>query len=132
MMMSVCLLMGCLNEQTMTEKSNETLDQSVAIEAKEMTENFLEFKEVETVFLHNRLLVATQLKQWDKWKRNKIEKELKKTLEKQLDVEKIYVSSDYKIFIETKKLANNIKQKEISRNEAHDAFQAIVVLLSRR
>ncbi|WP_187118398.1 YhcN/YlaJ family sporulation lipoprotein [Massilibacterium senegalense] len=116
----------------MTEKQEGKIDQTMANEAKKKTETLGDFKEIEAVDLHGRLIVAIQLKQWDKWKRDSIEKRVKKRLKEEMKVDHLYVSSDYKIFIETKKLANHLERQSVSRNEAEEAFQAIVVLMSRK
>lgn len=130
--LTILFVIGCQHNQTLTEKQEERIDQAIANEAKQKTQTLGDFKEIEAVDLHGRLIVSIQLKQWDKWKRDSIEKQVKKRLKEEMKVDHLYVSSDYKIFMETKKLANQIERQSVSRNEAEETFQAIIVLMSRK
>jgi hypothetical protein len=67
---------------------------------------------VATVFHDNDLLTGVSLKTFSRFKKGKIEKNLKKKLEKKYPDLDITVSADGKIWLETNKLINSNHEKE--------------------
>lgn len=62
------------------------------------------------------MLVAVQIKPWEKWKKAKLEKKLQKKFEKKYPNKDVFVSADYKIFYE----ANKIKKDQMEDTKLSD------------
>lgn len=74
------------------------------------------------------LLIVYKVKHLNRFKMQAIEKEVKKIAEEQLNEEKeIVVSSDYKIYLETMRLHNQVK-KQIDEQELLKKFNSIIHL----
>ncbi|WP_342509014.1 hypothetical protein [Sporosarcina sp. FSL K6-2383] len=67
-----------------------------------------------TVFHENNLLMGVTLKTFSRFKKEKIEKELKKQLEKEYPELDITVSADGKIWLEANKLIKSGQKKELT------------------
>ncbi|WP_235473297.1 YhcN/YlaJ family sporulation lipoprotein [Lysinibacillus macroides] len=70
------------------------------------------------------MLVAVQIKPWDKWKKAKLEKKLQKKFDKKYPNKDVFVSADYKIFYE----ANKIKKDQIEDNKLSDKITELIKL----
>ncbi|MGD6965277.1 sporulation protein [Rossellomorea vietnamensis] len=74
------------------------------------------------------ILVSYKVKHSHRFHMKKIEKKMTKKLEKKYPDEKFIVSSDYKIFLETVRLKDKMKNKNISNKDAEKRFQEIIKL----
>jgi hypothetical protein len=74
------------------------------------------------------ILVAYKVKHLHRFRMKKIEKELKKKLEKKYPNHTFVVSSDYKIFIEAVELNEKLKDPNYSREKAKKRFKKILKL----
>ncbi|MGF2615382.1 sporulation protein [Rossellomorea vietnamensis] len=74
------------------------------------------------------ILVSYKVKHTHRFHMKKIEKKMTKKLEKKYPDENFIVSSDYKIFLETVRLKDKMKKKNISNKEAEKRFQEIIKL----
>ncbi|MBE3570760.1 MAG: YhcN/YlaJ family sporulation lipoprotein [Bacillales bacterium] len=74
------------------------------------------------------ILVAYKVKHLSRFKMKKIEKNLKETLEKQYPHDHFVVSSDYKIFLESVRLKEDLDAGKISKKEANKRFKRIIKL----
>ncbi|MBS4207942.1 YhcN/YlaJ family sporulation lipoprotein [Bacillus sp. FJAT-50079] len=74
------------------------------------------------------ILVAYKVKHLYRFQMKKIEKNIKKTLKKKYPKEKIYVSSDYKIFLEVIRLGEKLDHHKISQADAEKRFNEIIKL----
>ncbi len=99
----VLLLVGC-NDREKVVMYPDTNDEQVSKEIRELLEEAKAIEEANVVFLQDELFVAMQLKPFEKWKKQKYEKDWKKKLEKRFPNEKVHVSTDFKLFWESKKL----------------------------
>jgi hypothetical protein len=74
------------------------------------------------------ILVAYKVKHLSRFKMKTIEKNLKEKLEKQYPHDHFVVSSDYKIFLESVRLQEDLDAGKISKKEANKRFQRIIKL----
>ncbi|WP_421384225.1 sporulation protein [Bacillus salacetis] len=74
------------------------------------------------------ILVSYKVKHSHRFKMKDIEKKMNKKLEKKFPNENFIVSSDYKIFLETVRLKEQIEKKHISNKKAEKRFQEIIKL----
>lgn len=95
------LLAGC-NGQTL--KVNNAAGQEEKEELASILEKEDEIYSGRAIFVEDQLLVAVQAKPWLDYKKTKIEKNLKKKLEKTFPDYDITVSSDFKLYWEAQKL----------------------------
>lgn len=105
LLVSVYILSGCAEKERFivygSTQSEEELETSLKQE---------DYIEKATVIQNdNKMLVAVQIKPWDKWKKQKLEKKLQKKYEKLYPEKEVFVSTDFKIFYE----ANKIKKEKL-------------------
>ncbi|WP_050614350.1 sporulation protein [Bacillus testis] len=79
-----------------------------------------------------KVLVAYKVKHMKRFGMKKIEKDLKKKLEKKYSNHSFTVSSDYKIFLEAVKLNEHLKDPTYSRKKAKKEFKDIIKLEKER
>ncbi|MCA1031125.1 YhcN/YlaJ family sporulation lipoprotein [Bacillus timonensis] len=96
-------------------------------EAVHTVESYEEVTKAVAIHIDNELLVAIQLKQWDKFRTKSIEKKLKEKLKSEFPEHTITLSSDLKIFIETKKIVNR-SQKGLEEKEINKRVHQIIKL----
>lgn len=104
---------GCSGEKKvqinndMNDEQNEMVNQVI--------EDTNEVHSAIAVFAEDQLLVAVQAKPWLDYKKRKIEKELKKELEKKFPNLKVAVSADYKLYWESQKLLDEEDDKKVTK-----------------
>lgn len=86
---------------------------------------FDEIRAAVAVNTKDELMVALQVKQFDRFQKKSIEKKVKKYLESKSKSKEVIVSSDKKIFWEIEKLQEKIKRGSISQTELDKQFQSI-------
>lgn len=74
------------------------------------------------------ILVAYKVKHLQRFRMNKIEKEVTKELNKKYKNYKFIVSSDYKIFLELVRLNEMLKAKDVPEKKAIDKYNEIISL----
>lgn len=84
----------------------------------------------DTVVLQNgdRILVAYKVKHMHRFRMKKIEKQVNKTLEKNIKGKDFIVSSDYKIFLEAVRLDKLLRENDVPDKKAKKKFDEIVSL----
>lgn len=105
--------------------SMESVDQSVANQAKDTIFNMEEMIDVKAVNLDNELYVAAKPEHHERFQLKKLKKEMKQTLEKKYPNFKIYVSTDKKIFMLLDKLETKIKNKEADKKEIKKQLKVV-------
>ncbi len=83
--------------------------------AKELFTNDKRVASAATIFHENEVVAGISLKAFSRFKKDKIEKELKKELEKQYPDRKVTISADSKIWMETNKLIDSDEKKDIDK-----------------
>lgn len=76
----------------------------------------------------NEDLVVYKVKHLQRFRMNKIEKEVTEMLEKKFPDENFVVSSDYKIFLEATRLGKKMKDPDFSKEEAQKRLEEIISL----
>ncbi|MBH9966354.1 hypothetical protein GA0061094_1861 [[Bacillus] enclensis] len=87
-----------------------------------------ELYDVAVIQSKEQTLVVYKVKHLQRFKMKKIEKDMEKLLEDKHPGEDFILSSDYKIFLETVRLKEQIQQKTISKKEAEKEFKDIIEL----
>jgi len=108
MVFAVILLSGCTGSGFRID-NNSSEDHA---KAEEVLLNDKRLTSAVTVFHENDLLTGVTLKTFSRFKKEKIEKELKKKLEKSYPELDITVSADSKIWMETNKLIESDDKKD--------------------
>ncbi|MEK5230868.1 YhcN/YlaJ family sporulation lipoprotein [Lysinibacillus sp. FSL K6-0232] len=114
------LLNGCAEKEKFIVYGSPQNEEEVEALIKE--EDFVDRTTV--IQYDDSMLVAVQIKPWDKWRKAKLEKKLQKKFEKQYPNKDVFVSADYKIFYE----ANKIKKDQIEDNKLNDKIKKLIKL----
>ncbi|PEA52812.1 hypothetical protein CON64_21810 [Bacillus pseudomycoides] len=112
-------------ETQLKNVSMETVDQSIATQAKDKIFNMEEMIDVKAVNFDNELYVAAKPEHHERFQLKKLKKETKQTLEKTYPNLKIYVSMDKKIFMLLDKLETKIKNKEADKKEIKKQLKVV-------
>ncbi|AVK86905.1 hypothetical protein C3943_04535 [Lysinibacillus sp. B2A1] len=70
------------------------------------------------------MLVAVQIKPWEKWRKTKLEEKLQKKFDEKYPNKEVFVSADYKIYYE----ANKIKKDKVENNILNDKITELIKL----
>ncbi|MEK5071361.1 hypothetical protein [Sporosarcina sp. FSL K6-1508] len=111
MILAVVLLSGCSGDGFRID-NNSSEDHA---KAEEVFKNDKRLTSAVTVFHDNDLITGVTLKTFSRFKKGKIEKELKKKLERIYPDLDVTVSADSKIWMETNKLADLDNKKNIGK-----------------
>ncbi|WP_223700649.1 YhcN/YlaJ family sporulation lipoprotein [Sutcliffiella deserti] len=93
--------------------------------AEEITKNIKEVKGAIAYDSKDELLVAFHVNQFQKFFTEKVEKKVKKALEKEFPDEKVVVSHDLKIRWEIERLRRDIKEKNLKEKEIDKRIKKI-------
>ena len=117
LLVSMPLLSGCNEKEKFIVYGSPENEKEVEAILKEH-----DFVEKTTVIQYDdSMLVAVQIKPWDKWKKAKLEKKLQKEFDEKYPNKDVLVSADYKIFYE----ANKIKKDKIEDNKLSDKIKEL-------
>ncbi|CAG9620465.1 YhcN/YlaJ family sporulation lipoprotein [Sutcliffiella rhizosphaerae] len=96
--------------------------------AEEIAKDFEEIKGAVAFDTKDELVVAFEVKQYQKFFTEKIEKKVKKALEKEFPEETIVVSHDMKIRLEIDRLRRDMEQKNLSKKEVEKRIEKMKTL----
>lgn len=117
LLVSMSLLSGCNEKEKFIVYGSPENEKEVEAILKEH-----DFVDKTTVIQYDdSMLVAVQIKPWDKWKKAKLEKKLQKEFDEKYPNKDVLVSADYKIFYE----ANKIKKDKIEDNKLSDKIKEL-------
>lgn len=108
-------------------KLSDSSSKKVATIKKEVS-RMNEIYDVSVVEGKKDILVAYKVRHLSRFKMKTIEKNLKERLEKQYPHDHFVVSSDYKIFLESVRLKEDLDAGKISKKEANKRFRKIIKL----
>lgn len=113
-----------------TKLTDSSTNKAAAIkrEVRKMNEIY----DVSVIEGKKEILVAYKVRHLARFKMKKIEKNLKKKLEKEYPNDHFVVSSDYKIFLESVRLKEDMKAGKVSKKEANKRFEKIIKLTKER
>ncbi|GIN19208.1 MAG TPA: sporulation protein [Bacillus bacterium] len=103
-------------------------DKSIAYQVRKEVSKIDEIYDVAVVEGDKNIIVAYKVKHLQRFRMKKIEKELTKKLNKEYPDEKFIVSSDYKIFLESVRLKEDLDDDNMSNDEAGKRFKKIIRL----
>lgn len=112
------LLVGC-SEREKVFVYQPVNDEKNKQEIQHLLKEANEIDEVNVVFLNDELVVAMQVKPWEKWRRKKVEESWKKKLEEKFANLNVTVSTDFKIFWETSKITDQQDQQAVHEKIQH-------------
>lgn len=139
----VLLISGCSNKEDGTEAkqslmkttqpapieiSYEQKDDSIAYQIRKEVKDIDELYDVAVIEHKKKLIVAYKVKHLKRFGMKKIEKKLRKQLEKEHPDKEFIVSSDYKIFLEVIRLREALEDGNMSADEAEKRFDKIIKL----
>jgi metal-sulfur cluster biosynthetic enzyme len=105
-------------EDTVMRTSNEQKEKSDKEQkAEKVAKDFKEVKGAVAYDTEDELVVAFHVTQYQKFFTEKIEKKVKKALEKEFPDENVVVSHDLKIRLEIERLRRDVEQKNLSEKE---------------
>lgn len=115
-----------------TSESQQTIDQDEANKAKNILLKKDQVKLVRSVQSKDLLIAAVELEHWNTFKSKTLTKEMKKTLEKEINIKNVEVTADHKIFIELEKLEEKIINHDISKKKLDKELQQINQLMKEQ
>jgi hypothetical protein len=124
-------LLGVVNPKPIVLSNNPELTKT-AEKVKHEVGSFNELYDVSVIVGDHTILIAYKVKHLHRFKMKKIEKDLTKRLEKEYPDEKFVVTSDYKLFLESIRLNEKIKKKNLSNKEANKQLKKLVQMTKER
>ncbi|MGD6991849.1 YhcN/YlaJ family sporulation lipoprotein [Sutcliffiella horikoshii] len=116
-------------EDTIMRTSNEQKEKSDKEQrAEKIAKDFKEVKGAIAYDTEDELVVAFHVTQYQKFFTEKIEKKVKKALEKEFPDENVVVSHDLKIRLEIERLRRNVEQQDISEKELEKRIEKMKTL----
>ncbi|MGD6872348.1 YhcN/YlaJ family sporulation lipoprotein [Sutcliffiella horikoshii] len=116
-------------EDTIMRTSNEQKEKSGKEQrAEKIAKDFKEVKGAIAYDTEDELVVAFHVTQYQKFFTEKIEKKVKKALEKEFPDENVVVSHDLKIRLEIERLRRDVEQQDISEKELEKRIEKMKTL----
>lgn len=112
-----------------TEKGS---DQTPANQAKEKIIQREDIKGVRAVNTEKELLMAIEVPSFDRFRLPKIEKDVKKALQKQFSNKKIAVSTDQKIYLELGQLEKSLQKDKLTEKETKKKLTKLKKLMKEQ
>ena len=106
------LLAGCGREEKV-EMYQHIDDKELKTELKEMVEKSKDIDQANVILVGDKLLAAIQVNPWKRYKKQKIESEWQKKLEKKYSNLKVVVSTDFKLYWESTKLLEEEDRQKV-------------------
>lgn len=106
------LLAGCGREEKV-EMYQHIDDKEKKTELKEMVEKSNDIDQANVILVGDKLLAAIQVNPWKRYKKQKIESEWQKKLEKKYPNLKVVVSTDFKLYWESTKLLEEADRQKV-------------------
>lgn len=106
------LLAGCGREEKV-EMYQHIDDKEKKTELKEMVEKSKDIDQANVILVGDKLLAAIQVNPWKRYKKQKIESEWQKKLEKKYPNLKVVVSTDFKLYWESTKLLEEADRQKV-------------------
>lgn len=120
------------NKNTPIQLSTEASNISVSNQVKNLLQNMDEVKDVQVVISGNEILAAVDIKQRFRFQLEDIQGKLKRKLKSEFPSFTPLVSTDLKIFLESKQINERISNKSISDELLYHEFERIKVLMNEQ
>jgi len=119
LLVSLSLLSGCGEKEKFVIYGSSENEKDVESILKE------DYVDKTTVIQYDdSMLIAVQIKPWEKWRKAKLEKKLQKKFDEKYPNKEVFVSADYKIYYE----ANKIKKDKVENNILSDKITELIKL----
>lgn len=135
MLMMTLLLIGCSNDASETKNPMPTdisskpfISQETANQAVELALNKEEVIKANAINTDKYLLLAFEVKQFDRFRLQSIEKTIKDELKKEFKDLKVEVSYDPKIMLEIEKVQEKMEAEEMDKESLKKEMKRIVKL----
>lgn len=112
----ILLLVGCGEQEKFATYEQTNMEEK----QQQIKGKLKEAKEIEAaniVVIYDEIFVALQVKPWQKWNKQKIEKRWQKKLEKEFPNDTVHVSTDFKLHWESTKLLEQNQGKVMDEIE---------------
>lgn len=112
----ILLLVGCGEQEKFATYEQTNMEEK----QQQIKGKLKEAKEIEAaniVVLYDEVFVALQVKPWQKWNKQKIEKRWQKKLEEEFPNDTVHVSADFKLHWESTKLLEQKQGKVLDEIE---------------
>ncbi|HEY4552208.1 MAG TPA: sporulation protein [Bacillaceae bacterium] len=103
-------------------------DKSVAYRVRKEVNQINEIYDAAVIEGEKEVIVAYKVRHLQRFKMKKIEKDLTEKLNKKYPEDQFIVSSDYKIFLESIRLREDLDHKNLSQEDAEKRFKKIIQL----
>ncbi|MFJ7735903.1 YhcN/YlaJ family sporulation lipoprotein [Lysinibacillus sp. NPDC097287] len=124
LLLSIFILSGCTEKEKFIVYGSPHNEEELESVLKEE-----DYVEKSTVIQHDdKMLVAVQIKPWDKWKKAKLEKKLQKKFDELYPHKEVFVSADYKIYYE----ANKAKKDKLEDKKISDKIKELKKLAKEK
>lgn len=130
-------LLGACGQGEVTERVEDTVMRTTSEQkeksdkeqrAEKIAKDFKEVKGAIAYDTEDELVVAFHVTQYQKFFTEKIEKKVKKALEKEFPDENVVVSHDLKIRLEIERLRRDVEQKGMSEKELEKRIEKMKML----
>lgn len=113
----ILLLAGCNDQdEQFTTLQNDQDEKTQQIE--QIVKEYSEVEHSYIVAIEDHILVAMQVKPWQRWNKQSIEEKVKKHMKEQFPSEEVTISTDFKLHWEAEKLLEEKdRQKQLKRLE---------------
>lgn len=108
--------------------TTESIDQSVAKEAKNTLNNYSELTTILAVNTDYQLIIAFKTTQWEKLRLSDHKKEIENELKQRFPHLEIIVSTDQKIILELEKIEKALSNKQISKKDLYRRINELIRL----
>ena len=112
--------------------TKEVAEQTFENKVNDLVKPMKEVKEIKVIGLNRTIMVALELNHYYTLQTKKITKKITKKLEDKWPEKEIIVTTDHKIFIELEKLDQQMKQKNISKNDLNKKLNKLKKLLKEQ
>lgn len=125
---SMYVLSGCTRTQEFAHTKATIAKQSMIAELEEEVEKLDDFYDTAMIETDDQVLIAYKIKHLKRFQMKKIEKDFNTRLEEVFPEKKIEISNDYKIFLETNRLIDEMKNDQLSNKEVEKKLKKIIQL----
>ena len=125
---SMYVLSGCTRTQEFAHTKATIAKQSMIAELEEEVEKLDDFYDTAMIETDDQVLIAYKIKNLKRFQMKKIEKDFNTRLEEVFPEKKIEISNDYKIFLETNRLIDEMKNDQLSNKEVEKKLKKIIQL----
>ncbi|RSL31944.1 hypothetical protein D7Z54_18365 [Salibacterium salarium] len=123
---------SAMKDNGITKVQNVSMDQSLSNKAKEKVTKMQDITEAKAVNTDKDLVLAVQIKQFNRFQTKSIEKKVKTNLKKWFPNRRIDVSTDLKILLELGELEDRLQENNMNQQKLKKELQQIKNLMKEK